>query len=232
MPSSFVNLGCLWLEAESYSYPGLLASQHTSIYSPGTILKKNFLAVLRVRLRERHSIKMLAITFMPLLMAAIPLASANPFTFPSNQGQPKDTLATITITSPATTSATATTTTATAMATPTPATRRPKETQPLELRDGGFAASIGTAAGATTTALLAADQAQTTAAPSDDPEADSDLAREGYSQTTYYSCEAFATTTHCGWHVPVVHLAAAGRLRAAGAAAAMGAAGVGMLVAW
>ncbi|KAJ4422757.1 hypothetical protein N0V82_002536 [Gnomoniopsis sp. IMI 355080] len=181
---------------------------------------------------------MLAITFIPLLMAAIPLASASPFTFPANQGQPKGTMAAtrvqiITVTSPATTAAT------TPTAIPTPGAQRPKETQAaLELRDddGGFAASVGgsggTAASATTAAVLAADQAQTTAKPTDDPEADADLAREGYSQVTYYTCEAFATTTHCGWHVPVVHASEAGTLRAVGAAAVMGAVGVGILVGW
>ncbi|KAJ4396398.1 hypothetical protein N0V93_000617 [Gnomoniopsis smithogilvyi] len=176
---------------------------------------------------------MLAITFMPLLMAAIPLASASPFTFLANQGQPKGTMAaiwvqTITVTSPATTATTPT-------AKPTPATQRPKETQVLELRDGGFAASLGTASSddaAATTAALAVEQAQTTAKPTDDPEADSDLAREGYSQVTYYTCEAFATTTHCGWHVPVVHVSGAERLRLGGAAAMMGAVGVGILVGW
>lgn len=195
-----------------------------------------------------HTNKMLAITLMPLLLAAAPLASASPFTFLANQRQqPKGTLAAatwaeiITVTSPATTATTPT-------AIPSPVTKRPKETNsPLvELRDGTFAASLGsddnddddtaataaTATTAPTAAVLAADQAQTTAKPTDDPEADADLAREGYSQVTYYTCEAFATTTHCGWHVPVVHVSLAGRLQTVGAAAVLGAMGVGLLVGW
>lgn len=189
---------------------------------------------------------MLANTFIPLLLAAAPLTSASPFTFLANQRQPKGTLTaatraeTITITSPATT--------ATSLAAiPFPATKRPKETNSpllLELRDSGFAASLGsdaddadaTAATATATtaaaAVAAEDQAQVTAKPTDDPEADADLAEKGYSQVTYYTCEAFATTTHCGWHVPVVHVSLAGRLQAVGAAAVLGAMGVGLLVGW
>lgn len=195
---------------------------------------------------------MLAITLLPLLLAAAPLASASPFTFLANQRrqQPKDTLAAatwaeiITVTSPATTA----TTPPAATAIPSPITKRPKETNSplLELRDGTFAASVGSdndndddeATGTATTtanaaaAVLAANQAQTTAKPTDDPEADADLAQEGYSQVTFYTCEAFATTTHCGWHVPVVHVSVAGRLQTVGAAAVLGAIGVGLLVGW
>lgn len=192
---------------------------------------------------------MLAITFIPLLLAAAPLASASPFTFLASQRQPKGTLTpatraeTITVTSPATI-----TTPTTPTAIPSPATKRPKETNSplllLELRDGGFAASLGsdadaadataaTATASTEPAVVAAeDQAQVTAKPTDDPETDADLAEKGYSQVTYYTCEAFATTTHCGWHVPVVRVSLAGRLQAVGAAAVLGAMGAGLLVGW
>lgn len=200
---------------------------------------------------------MLAITFMRLLVAAAPLALASPFTFQPNQVQAIGTLASkeqsIAITSSATTPTTAR---ATATAASTAALQPPQESHHLEElrgispapepapvpRDDGFAASIAattTAAAAVTavtTAKSVAEQvaaAQTTAPPSDDPEADAELAREGYSQTTYYSCEAFATTTHCGWHVPVVHVAEAAGRRAGGgaAAAAAGAAGAAVM-AW
>lgn len=54
--------------------------------------------------------------------------------------------------------------------------------------------------------------AQTTPAPpASDPDVASALAEEGYSQVTYYTClTQGATSTHCGWHVPVVKVVAEG----------------------
>ncbi|ROV96058.1 hypothetical protein VPNG_09173 [Cytospora leucostoma] len=58
----------------------------------------------------------------------------------------------------------------------------------------------------------AAAAAQTTPAPpANDPDVASALAEQGYSQVTYYTClTQGATYTHCGWHVPVVKVAAEG----------------------
>lgn len=93
----------------------------------------------------------------------------------------------------------------------------------------------------TTMAQVQAVAAQATEAPpANVPEADADLARLGYSQTTYYACETFARATHCGWHVPVVEVsgaaAAVPRRRDRGSGnvggVAAGAAVCGMLVSW
>ncbi|KAM0326126.1 hypothetical protein ACHAQA_006719 [Verticillium albo-atrum] len=45
--------------------------------------------------------------------------------------------------------------------------------------------------------------------PATTPRATADLAEHGLRQTTYYSCATYATTTHCGWHRPLVPVAAA-----------------------
>ncbi|EEY16034.1 predicted protein [Verticillium alfalfae VaMs.102] len=50
-------------------------------------------------------------------------------------------------------------------------------------------------------ALVPADPATT-------PRATADLAEHGLRQTTYYSCATYATTTHCGWHRPLIPVAA------------------------
>ncbi|RDA87809.1 hypothetical protein CP532_2467 [Ophiocordyceps camponoti-leonardi (nom. inval.)] len=41
------------------------------------------------------------------------------------------------------------------------------------------------------------------------PDQDAALARQGYRQETFYSCNTIGTSTHCGWHVPIVRAAAA-----------------------
>ncbi|PSR85899.1 hypothetical protein BD289DRAFT_433250 [Coniella lustricola] len=50
----------------------------------------------------------------------------------------------------------------------------------------------------------------TTAPPTDNQEVDADLAKEGYSEVTYYSCERYATATLCGWHEPVIYVGKTG----------------------
>lgn len=140
-----------------------------------------------------------------------------------------------------------------------PAQKGPRPTQPprplpeFRVDEAGFAVSSAAAAAKTASpegddgnigagatqavaAAAAAAAVTTDAPPADVPEADSDLARQGYSQTTYYACETFARATHCGWHVPVVQVGAAAapersRGRSVGVAAA-GAAACGMLVSW
>lgn len=118
--------------------------------------------------------------------------------------------------------------------------------QPDDIRvnaAAGFAVSSPSTSGpdatmTTTTAqaVAAAAEAVATAAPPEEvPEADADLAAQGYTQVTYYACETFARATHCGWHVPVVHLssAAAATRRGTGVAVtAVGAAACGMLASW
>lgn len=134
--------------------------------------------------------------------------------------------------------------------------RTPQARAPQPRDDGGFAvsstaetasgsasASVATLAntisGEAETQTRARAKAMTTPAavaveapPVDDPEADSELARQGYSQTTYYTCVTYAaTSTHCGWHVPVVHGAGAadGPRRGRGEAMAIAAAACGMM---
>lgn len=144
---------------------------------------------------------------------------------------------------------------------PPPEHEGPRPTQPPQLQDlrvekaaaaaaagGGFAVSSSSNDGddgdsepgtstATTKTTMTQQQAvaalATDAPPADVPEADSDLARQGYSQVTYYACETFARATHCGWHVPVVEVSGAER-RGSGSVgtAAVGAAVCGMLVNW
>lgn len=61
---------------------------------------------------------------------------------------------------------------------------------------------------AATTMTAAANEAATTPAPpKNNPAVAPALAQQGYSQETYYSCKTYAaTSTHCGWHVPVVYV--------------------------
>ncbi|RDA92101.1 hypothetical protein CP533_6081 [Ophiocordyceps camponoti-saundersi (nom. inval.)] len=40
------------------------------------------------------------------------------------------------------------------------------------------------------------------------PDQDTVLARQGFRQETYYSCNTVGSSTHCGWHVPIVRAAA------------------------
>lgn len=74
-------------------------------------------------------------------------------------------------------------------------------------------------------ATTAANKAATTPVPdppTNNPAVASALAQQGYSQETYYSCKTYAaTSTHCGWHVPVVYVGGA-----SGGAARMGGNGV------
>lgn len=182
---------------------------------------------------------MLAIIFMPLLVVVAPMVSAGPLALPASPtpdlglvtstGTDGQAEVVVTITNPAT----ATTT----IAPSSPENDAPRRTQQPELRDApqpppqaqqrdaGFATSPAT----TTTTNSATEEhtrvgdhaaaaaAKTTPRPSDDPEADSELAREGYSQTTYYACQTYAVSTHCGWHVPVVHVGGARRVVPGGA---------------
>lgn len=173
---------------------------------------------------------MLAIIFMPLLVVVAPMVSAGPLALPASPTPDGQAEVVVTITNPAT---------ATTTVTPSsPEDDAPRRTQQPELRDApqpppqaqqrdaGFATSPAT----TTTTNSATEEhtrvgdhaaaaaaAKTTPRPTDDPEADSELAREGYSQTTYYACETYAVSTHCGWHVPVVHVGGARRVVPGGA---------------
>lgn len=118
---------------------------------------------------------------------------------------------------------------------------------------GGFAISSAAAAAADPTtptsttlaaaaaaATLVAAQAQeaeapapTEAPPVDNPSVDGDLAREGYSQTTYYACERYAATTMCGWHEPVVYVGGGAPAPGRGVGGvAVGAAACGMVANW
>lgn len=151
---------------------------------------------------QKQPYKMLAVMLITLLTTVV---GAIPYTAPG-------TLMTI-----STSTAIATTTT-------TPAA--------LELRDSNDFAISPEAAGAampTTTpaaaiaaateepannkveAAAAAATTAPSAPPAEDPEVDADLAAQGYAQVTYYSCVAYAKSTHCGWHEEVVHSGAVGR---------------------
>lgn len=87
---------------------------------------------------------------------------------------------------------------------------------------------------AETSTTIAKAATTTPAPPKHNPAVASALAQQGYSQETYYECKTYAaaTSTHCGWHVPVVYVGdggaraggsgeRAGRM-AVGAAAACG----------
>lgn len=50
------------------------------------------------------------------------------------------------------------------------------------------------------------------AEPAASPRPTADLGEHGLTQVTYYSCATYATTTHCGWHRPLISTAAARRL--------------------
>lgn len=97
--------------------------------------------------------------------------------------------------------------------------------------DSSSSEESAAAAKTTTTAAKAA--TTTPAPPKHNPAVASALAQQGYSQETYYECKTYAaTSTHCGWHVPVIYVGdggaraggsgeRAGRM-AVGAAAACG----------
>lgn len=190
--------------------------------------------------RNITAVEMLVITLpfsqlLLLLLLASPLASASPFTLlPHPRPQMASKVATannnnhtIPLVTPASTAPTSSTATppqpAASMVGPQP--------QPLQLavidltatttRTPTKAATTPTPATLEELALAA----QTTdAPPANDPDIEADLAREGYSQVTYYSCERYAATTMCGWHVPVVkavnNAAATARRQTAGRARA------------
>lgn len=97
------------------------------------------------------------------------------------------------------------------------------ELRRLYERDSDFATSPEIAGQPTSTptatqdhleVVVAAAAAAATAAPSappaEDPQAEAELAAQGYAQVTYYSCVAYAESTHCGWHEEVVHSGAGG----------------------
>ncbi|KAL2758376.1 hypothetical protein ACRALDRAFT_1080233 [Sodiomyces alcalophilus JCM 7366] len=45
--------------------------------------------------------------------------------------------------------------------------------------------------------------------PAAAPRPTADLSEHGLTQVTYYSCATYPTTTHCGWHRPLISVAAA-----------------------
>lgn len=68
-----------------------------------------------------------------------------------------------------------------------------------------FSSDKESAAETSTTTAKAA--TTTPAPPKHNPAVASALAQQGYSQETYYECKTYAaTSTHCGWHVPVVYV--------------------------
>lgn len=189
---------------------------------------------------ERKTKKMLAIDFIPLLFGLAQLASASPLTRPASADVSLATLtvaesSTTAIAATTTTIQRPASSSNEPARNHAEQDQRDSEAPPQAQRRADFAtspASSTVAVAAATSTVTAAedsfndDSAQeaavttsktqdsvnpaTTAAPTDNSIVDADLAKEGYSELTYYSCEKYATATLCGWHEPVIYVGKTG----------------------